>query len=134
MKVDTRGIVPLGTDKHKRTINFNATYDREAQLQSLHEGNRVQAELTPEELDAQVLQIDKDKQKEALEQESNLPVVPVRRKSKRKKKKKKLVIGSEFNYDGKIFKVIKIYSKKVAARSNKLEYDFDKQYVKKNLI
>ena len=129
-------MIPLGTDKHKGTINFNTPYDREAQLQSLHEGNRKQAELTPEELDLQVLQIDEQKKKEALEQESNLPVVPVRRKSKRRRKKKKtLAIGSKFrNDDGKIYTIIKIYSKKVAAWSGRVEYDFNKQYVKKQLI
>ena len=51
MKVDTRGIIPLGSDIQKGAINFNTIYDREAQLQSLHEGNRAEADLTPEELD-----------------------------------------------------------------------------------
>ena len=68
MKVDIRSMIPLGKEKHKGTINFNMAYDREAQLQSLHQENRTQAELTPEELDAQVLQIDKEKQKQAMEQ------------------------------------------------------------------
>ena len=40
MKVDIQGMIPLGTEKHKNTISFNTTYDREAQLHSLHEGNR----------------------------------------------------------------------------------------------
>jgi hypothetical protein len=48
IKVDIHGMTPLGTEKHKNTISFNTTYDRYAQLQSLHEGNRKQAELTPE--------------------------------------------------------------------------------------
>ena len=42
-------MIPLGTIKHKGTINFNTTYDREGQLESLHKGNRTQVELTPEE-------------------------------------------------------------------------------------
>ena len=135
MKVDTREMVPLGTDKHKGTINFNTTYDRDAQLQSLHEGNRKQAELTPEELDLQVLQIDEQKKNEALEQQSNLPAVPVRKSKQKTKKKKILVIGSRFKHnDGKIYTIINIYTKKVAARAGKLEYDFNKPYVKKHLL
>ena len=60
-------MIPLGTIKNKGTINFNTTYDREVQLESLHKGNRTQAELTPEELDLQVLKIDEQKKKKALE-------------------------------------------------------------------
>ena len=91
MKVDTRGMIPLGTDKHNGTINFNMTYDKEAQLQSLHEGNRKKAELTPEELYLQVLQIDKQKQKQALQENANLPDIPGLRKSNRTIKKLKLL-------------------------------------------
>ena len=137
MKVDTRGMIPLGTDKHKGDIDFNTTFDREVQLQYLHKGNRSQAELTPEELDFQALHTDEQKKKEALEKTSILPVVPVRRKSKRKKKKKikKLAIGLKFRHDdGNIYKIIKIYSKKVAARSGKVGHEFNIPYVQKQLI
>ena len=61
----------------------------------------------------------------------------VLRKSKQKKKKKlkKLAIGSKFKHDdSKIYTVIKMYSKKVAARTGKVEYDFNIPYVKKHLV
>ena len=99
MKVDTRGMVPLGTEKHKNNITFKITYDWENQLQSLHGSKWKKAELTPEELDSQVLQIYEQKKKEALKQSSNLPDVQVLESSKRNKnnKLKKLGIGSKFN-------------------------------------
>ena len=67
MKVDTRGMIPLGSGIQTGAINFNTTFDREAQPQSLYDGNRPQAELTPEELDLPVVQIEKQKQKQALQ-------------------------------------------------------------------
>ena len=58
-KVDTRGMVALGNNVQKADINFNTTFDMENHLAGLHAKTRAQAELTPEQLDAQVLQIDK---------------------------------------------------------------------------
>ena len=76
-------MIPLGSNIQKGAIHFNRTYDRELQLQSLHEGNITQADLTPDELDAQVLQIDKEKQKQALQENTNLPDIPRLEKSTR---------------------------------------------------
>jgi hypothetical protein len=85
-----------------------------------------------------VLKIDEEKKKQALEQESNLPAVPVLRKSKRakkKRKKKKIALGAKFkNDDGKIYTIIKIYSKKVAAQSGNVKYEFNIPYAKKHLV
>ena len=39
MKVDTRGMVPLATDKHKNKVSFNTQYDQEAQIAAWHESN-----------------------------------------------------------------------------------------------
>ena len=91
LKVDLRGMVPLGTEKHKNDISFNTQYDREAQLKRLHANNRKQGLLSPEELDAQVLQIDKEKQKIASAQQSNLPDVPIRRSKRIQKSDKKVL-------------------------------------------
>ena len=82
-------MIPLGFNIQNGAIHFNTTYDREAQLQSLHEKNRAQADLTPEELDLQVVQIDKQKQKQALQENTNLPDIPSLRKSNRTSKKVK---------------------------------------------
>ena len=97
LKVDTRGMVALGSNVQKGDINFNTTFDMENHLAGLHAKTRAQAELTPEQLDAQVLQIDKAKKKKAMAQASNLPSVPVRR-SKRMKQKT-IAVGSKFKHD-----------------------------------
>ena len=89
LSVDTQGMVALGSNIQKGTINFNTTFDREAQLLNMQEANWKQAELTPEQLDAQVLQINIEKKKAAAAQDSNLPPVPALKRSKRLKIKKK---------------------------------------------
>jgi hypothetical protein len=89
LSVDTRGMVALGSNIQKGTIQFNTTFDREAQLLNMQEANWKQAELTPEQLDAQVLQIDIEKKKAAAAQDSNLPPVPALKRSQRLKLKKK---------------------------------------------
>ena len=76
LSVDVRGMVALGSNIQKGTTKFNTTFDREAQLLNMQKANRKQAELTPEQLDAQVLQIDIEKKKAAAAQDSNLPPVP----------------------------------------------------------
>jgi hypothetical protein len=133
LKVDTRGMVALGSNIQKGTINFNTTFDREAQLQALHHNNQTQADISQEQLDAQVLQIDKDKQKEALATASDLPMV---RRSKRNKIKTKikLMVGQKFKHDNRTYTIFKLYKNKVAARSGKLEYDFNRPHVAKHLI
>ena len=133
LKVDTRGMVALGSNVQKGDINFNTTFDMENHLAGLHAKTRAQAELTPEQLDAQVLQVDKAKKKKAMAQASNLPSVPVRR-SKRMKQKT-IAVGSKFKHDdGETYTIFKIYKRKVAARRGKLEYDFNKPHVKKRLL
>jgi hypothetical protein len=89
LSVDTRDMVALGSNIQKGAINFNITFDREAQLLNMQEANRKQAELTPEQLDAQALQIDIEKKKAAAAQGSNLPPVPALKRSKRLKSKRK---------------------------------------------
>jgi hypothetical protein len=110
LKVDTRGMVALGSNIQKGIINFHTTFDREAHLQSLHANTQAQAQLTPAELDAQDQPIDEEKKKQALAQASDLP--PVRRSKRQKKtKQKQLAVGSKFKHDGRTFTIIKLYKK-----------------------
>ena len=133
LKVDTRGMVALGSNVQKEDINFNTTFDMENHLAGLHAKTRAQAELTPEQLDAQMLQIDKAKKKKAMAQASNLPSVPVR--WSKRMKRKTIAVGSKFKHDdGETYTIFKIYKRKVAARRGKLEYDFNKPHVKKRLL
>ena len=146
MNVDIQGMIPLGTEKHKGTINFNTTYDREAQIQSLHEGNRKQAVLTPEELDLQVLQIDKQKQKQALQENANLPDIPSLRRSNRtikkikastaKKESMKIKVGQRFKHDDdKLIYRITAVGKNISGINYKqVSYDFNKPYVRKRIL
>lgn len=94
-------MIPLGFDIQKGTINFNTTYDRGAQLQSLHEGNRAQADLTPGELDLQVSKLDKQKQNQALQENSNLPDIPGLRKSNKTSKEIKASTAKEIKHKDK---------------------------------
>ena len=89
MKVDTWGMIPLGSDIQKDAITFNTTYNREVQLQSLHEENGAEGDLTQEKLDLQVVQIDKQKQKQALQENTNLPDIPSLGKSSKTSQKVK---------------------------------------------
>ena len=139
-------MIPLGTEKHKNTISFNTTYDREAQLQFLHEGNSKQAELTPEELDLQVLQIDKQKQKQALQENANLPDILGLRKSNRtikkikastaKKESIKIKVGQRFRHDDDklIYRITAVGRNISAINYKQVSYDFNKPYVHKRMI
>ena len=139
-------MVPLGTEKHKGTINFNTTYDREAQIQSLHEGNKKQAMLTPEELDLQVLQIDKQKQKQALQENANLPDIPSLRRSNRtsqknktstaKKPNMKIKVGQRFKHDDDnlIYRITAVQKNISAINYKQISYEFNKPYVHKRMI
>jgi hypothetical protein len=168
LSVDTRGMVALGSNIQKGTINFNTTFDREAQLLNMQEANRKQAELTPEQLDAQVLQIDNEKKKAAAAQDSNLPSVPLKRSKRLKsttktqnkaaaqdslvplkrsqrlklkkktgeRKKHKIKIGNKFlsPQDNLTYTVISVSKKVIGGRNKSQEYDFNRQFVQKNII
>ena len=52
-----------------------------------------------------------------------------------RQKRKTIAIGSKFKHDdGKTYTVFKIYKRKVAARSGKIAYDFNKPHVRKRLL
>ena len=55
------------------------------QLQSLHEGNKAQAELAPKELDAQVLSIDEQKRRRPWKKNQICQLYIENQKEKRKR-------------------------------------------------